>query len=114
LKSGGYKISALEIEAAIMHAMGEDRVAEAIVLGREHPRWGDESVAVVRLKKKTQGPLPLTLTLEEMQSMLAPHLTSYKLPRALIVVEEVPKNALEKVVKKTLLKDLGVSSAGGQ
>ncbi len=104
LKSAGYKISALDVEAAILEAL--PRVAEAVVVGRPHPKWGDDVVAVCRLSGEEE-----TLTLAELQEALGPHLAHYKMPRALFVVDRLPKNPMGKVNKKTLLAELGVAEA---
>lgn len=114
LKSGGYKLSALEIEAAI----GEhERVAEVCIVGKPHPQWGDEVVAVVRLKKgegegeedsSSSNSVNSELTMEDLRTFLAGRLAPYKMPRVLRVVKSLPKNAMGKVNKKTLLKDLGI------
>lgn len=101
IKSGGYKISALDIEGAIHEAL--PRVAEAVVVGRPHPKWGEEIVAIIRLGDESEG-----LTLPELQEAVATRLAQYKVPRDLVVVDALPKNALGKVNKKTILKDLGL------
>ncbi len=110
LKSAGYKVSALEIEAAILQVLS-DTVAEVAVVGRPHPTWGEEIVAVVRLTDQaTTG----GMTLEALRAALARHLAPYKSPRALwLVPRELPKNALGKVNKKTLLATLEEQEAGG-
>lgn len=104
IKSGGYKISALDIEAAILDAL-PGRVAEAVVVGREHPKWGEEIVAVLRLLPSTDDEGKLTLA--ALQEALRSHLAPYKMPRDLIVVADaLPKNVMGKVNKKTLLAEL--------
>lgn len=47
-----------------------------------------------------------SLELEELQSFLAPRLAKYKIPTVLEVVKDIPKNALGKINKKTVLRDL--------
>lgn len=107
IKSGGYKISALEIEGAIQEAL--PRVAEAAVVGRPHAKWGEEIVAVVRLAEGSER-----LTLPELQAAVAARLAPYKVPRDVVVVDALPKNAMGKVNKKTLFQkmaDLGLVAA---
>lgn len=107
IKSGGYKISALDVEAAILESLPRV-VAEAVVVGRPHAKWGEEIVAVCRL-------LPgQTLSLAELQQAVGSRLVHYKMPRDLIVVESLPKNAMGKVNKKTLLQELGAPGAAAE
>jgi malonyl-CoA/methylmalonyl-CoA synthetase len=101
IKCGGYKLSALEIEAAIME---HSRVAEVSVVGRPHPHFGEEVVAIVRLKEDSTSSENKELTMEDLS--LASRLATYKLPRLLLVVKSIPKNAMGKVNKKTLLNEL--------
>ncbi|KAH6585790.1 hypothetical protein BASA61_006717 [Batrachochytrium salamandrivorans] len=94
LKSGGYKISALDIE----REMGDhDKIAEVAVVGIPDVDWGERIGAVVVLKNKS-----ITMTIDELRSWLAPRLAPYKLPTRLVVLEEIPKNAMGKINKKEL------------
>jgi malonyl-CoA/methylmalonyl-CoA synthetase len=114
LNSGGYKISALEIEAAIQE---HEQVAEVVVLGRCHSKWGDEVVAVVRIKETAMrsanvsgNPLEkrtALLTTEGLHDFLASRLASHMLPRTMYIVNSIPKNAMGKVDKRVLLEQLG-------
>ncbi|OQU98120.1 AMP-binding enzyme domain-containing protein [Cladophialophora immunda] len=96
IKSGGYKISALDIERELL---GLDYVAEAAVIGAEDEEFGQRTAAIVVLnKEKITGPL----TLHRLRRDLRARLSSYKLPTLLRVVDEIPKNASGKVPKKVL------------
>jgi hypothetical protein len=57
-------------------------------IGRPHPRWGETPVAVVALQEAT-GSLPA----EELRAWAAERLASYKITRAVEVVEALPRNA---------------------
>eukprot|EP00468_Gymnochlora_sp_CCMP2014_P009576 CAMPEP_0167756752 /NCGR_PEP_ID=MMETSP0110_2-20121227/9556_1 /TAXON_ID=629695 /ORGANISM="Gymnochlora sp., Strain CCMP2014" /LENGTH=487 /DNA_ID=CAMNT_0007642889 /DNA_START=102 /DNA_END=1565 /DNA_ORIENTATION=+ len=98
IKTGGYKISALEIEREIL---SDIRVAEAVVVGKKDSTWGETAVCVIRFRDQKSF-----FSLEELKEFLQTRLASYKIPRELIVVEEIPKNAMGKVNKKTLLQSL--------
>jgi malonyl-CoA/methylmalonyl-CoA synthetase len=93
IKSGGYKLSALEIEAALLE---HPAVAEAAVLGLPDPTWGERVTAWV----VARGPAPPTLA--ALQAFLRERLAPYKLPRALEVVPALPRNAMGKVQKQRL------------
>ena len=101
LKSGGYKISALEIEAAILEHQG---VAECYVLGLEDETWGEIIVAIVRLRKNSN--------LANVQAHTKQNLASYKVPRRWIEMEDIPKNAMGKVNKKQLRSSVQEMKSG--
>jgi malonyl-CoA/methylmalonyl-CoA synthetase len=96
LKSGGYKISALEIEAALRD---HPAVADLAVIGVPDPTltWGDLVTACVVLKAGA------SLTLDELKAFARDRLAVYKIPRALRVLPALPRNAMGKVQKKQLL-----------
>ena len=94
LKSGGYKLSALEIEDALRD---HPAIADLAVVGLPDETWGDRITAFV-------VPHPGTaLTLEALQTHARDRLAPYKLPRDLRLVDALPRNAMGKVMK-TLLK----------
>src|SRR5581483_823176 len=104
LKSGGYKISALEIEAALRE---HPAVADIAVIGAPDPTstWGDIVTACVVARPGA------TLTLDDLKAFARDRLAVYKLPRALRLVPALPRNAMGKVQKKLLLA--GRDGSGG-
>jgi malonyl-CoA/methylmalonyl-CoA synthetase len=94
LKSGGYKLSALEIEDVLR---AHPAIAEVAVVGVADPVWGDRVTACV-VPRSGHAP-----TLDELQAFAARALAPYKLPRALRLLSELPRNAMGKV-QKSLLK----------
>jgi malonyl-CoA/methylmalonyl-CoA synthetase len=100
IKSGGYKISALEIEAALRD---HPAVADVAVIGAPDATWGERVTACVVPRAGA------SLTLDELQAFARERLAAYKLPRALRVLEALPRNAMGKVQKKGLL---GASAKG--
>ncbi|KAJ3030665.1 hypothetical protein HDV00_008750 [Rhizophlyctis rosea] len=97
IKSGGYKISALEIEREIMD---HPNVKDVAILGVPDEVLG-EVVAALIVVEDTTTPL----TVESLREFLTTRMAKYKIPRKVKVVEEVPRNAMGKVQKK-LLKGL--------
>jgi malonyl-CoA/methylmalonyl-CoA synthetase len=94
IKSGGYKISALDVERACLTL---PYVNEAMVVGVEDEEFGQRVGAVLAVKN-TSG-----ITLAKVRSTLRGQLAGYKLPTVLRVVEgEIPKGATGKVQKKIL------------
>jgi malonyl-CoA/methylmalonyl-CoA synthetase len=93
IKSGGYKLSALEIENVLLaHAA----IAECAVIGIEDDTWG-EIVAVAAVLAPGAS-----LELEELQAWSKDRLSNYKIPRALKLIDSLPRNAMGKVTKPAL------------
>ncbi len=83
INSGGEKIFAEEVEAALLH---HPAVADVLVAGRPSERWGKEVVAVVQL---TAG---ATAEDEELRAAAADHIARYKLPKAFVYVDAVKRS----------------------
>jgi malonyl-CoA/methylmalonyl-CoA synthetase len=97
LKSGGYKLSALEIEEALReHAA----VAEVAVVGVPDEVWGDRVVACVVARAGREAECAEATLRAFAKERLAP----YKVPKQVIVMAELPRNAIGKVVKPELVK----------
>jgi fatty-acyl-CoA synthase len=80
INSGGEKIFAEEVEAAIKF---HDSVYDCVVTGRPSERWGNEVVAVVRLKEgRNQDTASLLAEAEN-------HIARYKLPKEIIFVDNI-------------------------
>lgn len=97
LKSGGYKLSALEIEEALRE---NPAVAEVAVVGVPDEAWGDRVVAVV-VPKAGQAS---ACAAEILRAWAKERMASYKVPREVVLVEALPRNALGKVVKPEIVK----------
>ncbi|WP_395749085.1 acyl-CoA synthetase [Prosthecobacter sp.] len=90
IKSGGYKLSALEIEAALLE---HPLIAECAVIGLPDDVWGEAVTAVLVLKETA------TLDLPTLRDWCKGRLSVYKVPQRLLVVSELPRNAMGKVTK---------------
>jgi len=95
LKTGGFKVSALEIEEELRT---HPAVGECAVVGIPDVEWGDRVSVAVELRPGA------ALTLEEMQAWARARLAPYKVPRALCCVATLPRNAMGKVVKPEVAK----------
>lgn len=93
IKTGGYKVSALEIEEVLRDHPG---VAECAVVGVPDDEWG-ERVAAAIVPAAGAG-----LTLDALRRFAAPRLARYKLPSRLLLMEALPRNAMGKVTKTAL------------
>ena len=90
IKSGGYKLSALEIEAALLD---HPDIAECAVIGMPDDTWGEAVSAAVVTRPGTD------LTLAALREWSKTRLSVYKVPQRLAVVKELPRNAMGKVTK---------------
>jgi malonyl-CoA/methylmalonyl-CoA synthetase len=99
LKSGGEKISALEIEEALRE---HPSIADVAVVGVPDETWGDAVVAALVARKKEDGALAEPLV----RAWAKERLTAYKVPKRFVIVDELPRNALGKVVKGELSRKL--------
>jgi malonyl-CoA/methylmalonyl-CoA synthetase len=93
IKSGGYKISALEIEEILRTYPG---VKDCGVIGIPDEEWG-EIVAVAIFSTDN-------LNLEELNLWMRERLPAYKTPRRYLIVQELPRNTMGKVTKNDLKK----------
>lgn len=108
IKSGGEKVSALEVEREMLSL---PQVAEVAVLAVPSGKWGQKVGAVVildreRLPDGKWSPL-------EMRRALKGRLAGYKIPQVLRVVDHIPRNAMGKINKKTLVKEVFVDDFSG-
>jgi long-chain acyl-CoA synthetase len=94
VKSGGENVASIEVEKAVYAA--DPRVAEAVVVGLPHERWSEAITAVVVPKPgETIDPAALIATLKQ-------SLDGYKVPKSVIVVDELPKTSTGKIQKNVL------------
>jgi len=93
IKSGGYKISALEIESVLLtHPM----ITECAVLGKPDETWGEAVTAVCALSGD--------LSLKDLREWSKERMASYKVPKFLEVVDKLPRNTMQKIEKKKLIE----------
>ncbi len=98
IKTGGYKVSALEIEETLRtHPL----IQECAVVGIEDIEWGERVCVALVLHPET------SLTLESLRSWAKERLAVYKVPSRMITVTELPRNAMGKVTKPTVSKLFG-------
>jgi malonyl-CoA/methylmalonyl-CoA synthetase len=90
LKTGGHKVSALEIEEVLRR---HPAIAECAVVGVADEEWGERVAAAVVVRNG--GAVELSALREWAREFLAAH----KLPSRLLMVDTLPRNAMGKVMK---------------
>ncbi len=98
IKTGGYKVSALEIEEVLRT---HPDIVECAVVGIEDLEWGERVCVALVLQPQGQ------LTLAAFRSWAKERLAVYKVPREIILVAELPRNAMGKVMKPTVIELFG-------
>jgi len=98
IKSGGYKISALEIENALLT---HPAVNECAVVGIEDEIQGQIVAAVVACHSDAEE-----VSLEGLQKHAADRLPPYQIPKILKLTDQIPRNAMGKINKKALIKTM--------
>jgi len=93
IKSGGEWISSIDLENA---AAGHPAVAEAAVIARPDPIWGERPVLVLR---RAGG---AALAAEEVREFLRDKVAKWALPDEIVFLEELPHTATGKVAKREL------------
>lgn len=97
IKSGGYKISALDIEKELL---GHDLIDDVTVIGLQDPVWGQKIFALVVLKQALQN----EFCADEFKKWCKQRLPKQSVPKMVKVIEKMPRNQLGKVNKKELIK----------
>ena len=99
--SGGTNIYPREVEEVLLR---HESVAEVSVIGRPHPEWGEEVVAIV---------VPAAgraVTRNELDQVCNAWIARFKRPKHYYLTAELPKNSYGKIVKTELRALLGASS----
>lgn len=93
IKTGGYKVSALEIEEVLRE---RSDIQDCGVVGIPDEEWGEIIGAGLVVSED--------LAIHELQSWLKQRLPNYKMPRIFKILPDLPRNVMGKVTKPELLK----------
>ena len=106
IKHGGYSVFAVEVERSMEE---HPSVAECAVIGLPDERKGEIPVAVVRLGEGNG------VSEAELVSWAKEHMSDYKAPRQVKIVDDLPRTGTDKVQKDELVKlfQNGEESKGG-
>jgi acyl-CoA synthetase (AMP-forming)/AMP-acid ligase II/acyl carrier protein len=97
INRGGEKIAPLEIDQALMK---HPQVAQAAAFGVPHPRLGEDVAAAVVLHDGA------TVTPAELREFISEDIASFKVPRRITIVDQLPKGITGKVQRKRLSEAL--------
>jgi len=96
IKSGAYKISALEIEDTLLK---HPSIKECAVVGIEDNKWGEIVAVSIIISERNED-----LSLEDLKKWSMDFLSDYKIPRKINIVSELPKNSMGKINKPEVKK----------
>ena len=95
IKTGGFKVSALEIEALYGEHPG---VKEIAVVGMPDDRWGEAVCAAIVWTEPAGNGVPL----DDLRTWGRERMARYKLPSRLLSLDALPRNTMGKVTKKVV------------
>jgi oxalate---CoA ligase len=101
INRGGEKVSPLEVDEVLMkHAA----VAQAVTFAMPHAKLGEEVAAAVVLHEG------LTAAEHELRAFCATALAEFKVPRRIVILDEIPKGATGKLQRIGLAEKLGLGA----
>lgn len=102
IKSGGYKISALDVER---HLLTHPDIRDCAVVGLPDITWGEKVACAVALREPS-----VDLSLQDLREWGKTRMESAMIPVLMRVVDEIPRNAMGKVNKKDVVAQLFTNS----
>lgn len=100
INRGGEKISPREVDEVLMD---HPAVAQVVTFAMPHPKLGEEVAAAVVLREGA------TTTDREIRDFVATRLADFKVPRKLLILDEIPKGATGKLQRIGLAEKLGLT-----
>lgn len=99
INRGGEKVSPLEVDGVLLD---HPAVAQVVTFALPHPRLGEEVAAAVVLKEGQEA------TEREIRDFAATRMADFKVPRRVVLLEEIPKGATGKMQRIGLAEKLGL------
>jgi malonyl-CoA/methylmalonyl-CoA synthetase len=106
IKTGGYKVSALEIEEVLR---AHPAIEDCAVVGLSDEEWGERVATAVVARSGAAAP-----SLDELRRFTKDRLAPYKAPREVLAVGALPRNTLGKVEKPRVKEMFARAAAGGR
>ncbi|HEY3468601.1 MAG TPA: AMP-binding protein [Amycolatopsis sp.] len=104
IKTGGENVASIEVERAVYDT--EPDVAEVVVVGLPHERWTEAITAVVVPKPGAR------IDGDDLRRRLKDRLDGYKVPKAVIVADELPRTSTGKI-QKNVVRERHAGHYGG-
>ncbi|PRZ44302.1 acyl-CoA synthetase (AMP-forming)/AMP-acid ligase II [Antricoccus suffuscus] len=101
--TGGYNVYPREVEDVLLT---HPAVAEAAVVGAPDEKWVEAVTAFVTLKPGSEA------TEAELQQLVAGELARYKIPKSVTFVDDIPKSAVGKILRRALRDPLWANEEG--
>jgi malonyl-CoA/methylmalonyl-CoA synthetase len=95
IKTGGYKVSALEIEEVLR---SHPEIQDCAVVGVMDDEWGERVCAALVITGES------SLTLADFRAWAKEQLATYKVPTKILILESLPRNAMGKVMKPAIVE----------
>ena len=99
INRGGEKVSPLEVDVVLMD---HPAVAQCVTFAMPHAKLGEEVAAAVVLRET------MTASEQEIRDFVASHLADFKVPRRVVILDEIPKGATGKLQRIGLAERLGL------
>ena len=103
INRGGEKISPLEVDGVLMD---HPAVMQVITFATPHPKLGEEVAAAVVLREGQSA------TEREIRDFAATRMADFKVPRRVIILDDIPKGATGKLQRIGLAEKLGLGAGG--
>jgi acyl-CoA synthetase (AMP-forming)/AMP-acid ligase II len=101
INRGGEKISPREVDEVLLE---HPAIAQAVAFGMPHERLGEEVAAAVVLKEGASAEE------KELRDYAAQHLADFKVPRTIVILQDIPKGATGKIQRIGLAEKLGLGA----
>jgi acyl-CoA synthetase (AMP-forming)/AMP-acid ligase II len=106
IKTGGENVASIEVEKAVYAA--DPKVAEVVVVGLPHPQWGEAVTAFVVTRPGE------TIDAADLVAALKTSLAGFKVPKAVIFVDQLPKTSTGKLQKNVVRSEYAAYYATSQ
>lgn len=97
IKTGGENVASLEVERCLL---GHPSILDVAVVGVYHPRWGEAITAVVTEKEGME------IDIDEVLGYCRQHLAGFKVPKSIVVKEELPRTGTGKIQKHIIRNEV--------
>ncbi|MGC9419799.1 MAG: acyl--CoA ligase [Rhodovulum sp.] len=99
INRGGEKVSPLEVDGVLMD---HPAIAQCVTFALPHPKLGEEVAAAVVLREGAEA------TEREIREFAAARVADFKVPRKVVILDEIPKGATGKMQRIGLAEKLGL------